>query len=179
MLQDQLREIFYSTLDEFLATEADSILTDCSEQMLCGRLAIILERRSLEAGFSGYKADVEYNRNFEAKIKTIINEFYQAIPIRCDLILHSRGKFAKDNLIAIEMKKQAHAEKDRQRDRERLKAMTRPTYDNRWDPLSGTPPEHICDYEVGFLLIINRNNRSIRIEEYIGGDRTKVKRKPF
>lgn len=179
MLKDQLRELFSSTLDEFLATEADSILTDCSEQMLCGRLAMILQRRTLEAGFSGYMADIEYNRNFEAKIKTIINEFYQVIPIRCDLILHSRGIKAKDNLIAIEMKKQVHAEEARQRDRERLKAMTRPTYDNRWDPLSGDPPEHICDYEIGFLLILNRNNRSIRIEEYVGGRRVGVRRKQF
>ena len=178
-MQDRLRDLFAGALTEFLAEEGESIESDCSEQMLCGRLAMILQRCALDAGFAGYKADTEYNRNFGAKIKTIINEFYQVIPIRCDLILHSRGALAKDNLIAIEMKKEVHSQEATQRDRERLRAMTRPTFDNRWDPLSGTPAEHICDYELGYLLILNRKARSVRIEEYVGGERVKVSRAVF
>lgn len=178
-MQTELRDLFSETLAEFLAEEADSIASDCSEQMLCGRLAMVLQRRALEAGFAGYKADTEYNRNYDGRIKTIINEVFEVIPIRCDLILHSRGNATKDNLIAIEMKKQVHTEEATQRDRERLKAMTRSTYDNRWDPLCGEPPEHICDYELGYLLILNRNDRSVRVEEYVGGERVGVRREHF
>lgn len=176
-MEEQLRELFALTLTEFLAEEADSIDSDCSEQMLCGRLAMILQRRASAAGLDDYKADTEYNRKFGGAVKTIINEMYEVIPIRCDVILHSRGAIAgQDNLIAIEMKKQVHAEEATQRDRERLKAMTRPTYDNRWDPLSDQPPEHVCGYVLGYLLILDRRDRSVRIEEYVGGERVAVRR---
>ena len=74
------------------------------------------------------------------------------------------------------MKKQAHAEDARQRDRERLKALTRPTYDNRWEPLSDQPPEHVCGYVLGYLLVLDRRDRSVRVEEYVGGERVAVRR---
>ena len=45
-MEEQLRELFALALTEFLAEEADSIDSDCSEQMLCGRLAMILQRRA-------------------------------------------------------------------------------------------------------------------------------------
>ena len=178
-MRHQLQSLFGDSLTEFLAEEANSIEDDCSEQMLCGRLAMILERRAHELGLAGYKADTEYNRNFGGKIKTIINEAFEVIPIRCDIIFHSRGSAEKDNLIAIEMKKQVHTEEATQRDRERLKAMTRPTYDNVWDPRSDQPPEHICGYELGYLLILDRKGRSVRVEEYAVGERADVRRERF
>jgi hypothetical protein len=179
-LRDTLREIFDCTLDEFLRDEASNISNGVSEQNLCGRLAMILERNAHAAGLWLYRADAEYNRNFGGAIKTIINEKWEVVPIRCDLILHSRGAVVeKDNLIAVEMKRASHSADATQRDRERLRAMTRETYDNNWFPGSGQLPEHICGYELGYLLIVHQARRSIRVEEYADGEKSHAKRKAF
>lgn len=65
-----------------------------------------LERIVCKSGIKGYYADVEYNRNKDGRVKTILNKKMEVVTINCDLILHSRGNNTKcDNLIAIEMKK--------------------------------------------------------------------------
>ncbi len=56
--------------------------------------------------FHKYFTDVEYNRNKNGIVKTIIDENEVITTITCDLIVHSRGSYTQqDNLIALEMKK--------------------------------------------------------------------------
>jgi hypothetical protein len=91
---------------------------------------------------ANYFVDVEYNRHGDEK-KTVLHPVTgQPINIVCDLLLHSRGELADDNLIAVEMKKADAAEPDKQRDRERLQALTTACPE-------GAPPEHVCGYKYG------------------------------
>jgi hypothetical protein len=60
MMREMLRDLFARTLGDFLRSEADNIANGTSEQNLCGRLAIILERHAIEAGLTDYRADTEY-----------------------------------------------------------------------------------------------------------------------
>jgi hypothetical protein len=167
---DQLRSLFCSAIGEFLREETDNILNGTSERNLCGRLAPILERLAIANGFTTYQADVEYNRNQGGKIKTIMDGDMKVVPITCDIILHSRGAApTKDNLIAIEMKRSGHPEAEKQKDRTRLRALTKSTYDNVWSSDGKTLPEHVCGYSLGYLIELDTAARGLRIEEYVDG----------
>lgn len=122
--------------------------------------------------FSSYHADIEYNRNFGGRIKTIIGDNYEVINITCDLIVHSRGKNLKqDNLLAIEMKRSIHRESEKTKDRKRLISLTKPTYDeNSWSADGVTLPEHVCGYVLGVFYEINNPTRQILIEYYVKGE---------
>ena len=101
-----LTQIFEQSLEQFFQREAQNILSGVSERNLCSRLAIPLETITHQNGLSTYYADTEYNRKQNGRVKTMLDDDMQVINITCDLILHSRGEvMARDNLIAIEMKK--------------------------------------------------------------------------
>jgi hypothetical protein len=162
-----MKVLFSKAFSEFLSNERTNIINDVNERNLCGRLAIYLEGARQRYGIQGYYADVEYNRKQDGKLKTIVNERAQVIRINCDLILHSRGEIvARDNLIAIEMKKadQPLAEKDS--DRKRLRALTRKSYDGIWSADGRTFPEHVCGYEIGFFIILDSRKKVFQVEEY-------------
>ena len=92
---------------------------------------------------------MEYNRN-NGKIKTIKNSKEEIITINCDLIIHSRGEIIEqDNLLALEMKKSTAPKEEKLKDKERLMALTKDTFDDVW-PFDGkTLPEHVCRYILG------------------------------
>lgn len=105
-MKQLLFDILKYSLSDFLVRDRNSILADVNERNLCSRLAMYLERIACKNGIKGYYADVEYNRNKDGRVKTILNKKMEVVTINCDLILHSRGNNTKcDNLIAIEMKK--------------------------------------------------------------------------
>jgi len=168
-----LQDLFWASFNQFVEHESDNVLKGTSEQNLCGRLALILERGAHEAGFEQYRADVEYNRKHEGEVKTILDEQLQVVRIIPDIILHSRGERVEDdNLIAIEMKRTAHRDSEKEKDRARLRALTKASYDGVWSADGVTHPEHVCGYKLGYYIELDSEARRFRIEEYQAGNQS-------
>jgi hypothetical protein len=177
---NELMALFHEAFAAFLKEERENIMNGTAEQNLCGRLALYMEHRREAQGLNGYFLDTEYNRKQQGKIKTIIDGDLQIVNIRCDLILHSRGRILPlDNLIAIEMKRAHHSDEEKRKDRMRLKAMTKATYDDIWSADGKTHPEHVCGYLVGFYLELYAAENSFLIETYIGGQQIAKQHVPF
>ncbi len=172
--------VFEDALSSFLDAEGRSLLTGVSERNTCGRLAIYLQRQLELDGFTGYYADVEYNRKQDSQVKTIINESLEVIQITPDLIAHTRGQKLPphDNLIALEAKKSLRPEHEKNADRERLQAMTRVPFEGVW-PWDGSHPEHVCGYAVGVFMEIDIGQHMLTLEFYKKGVLTKRKVKRF
>jgi hypothetical protein len=114
-MPSQTAGLFRRAFREFLAKERDNILNDVNERNLCQRLSIYLQRESDNAGLAGYYANTEYNRN-QGRVKTILDDAMKEVTIICDLVLHSIGtKAARENIIAIEMKKSNRPLKTREK----------------------------------------------------------------
>lgn len=176
---DILSKVFWAAFEQFLREETGNIANGTSEQNLCGRLAMSLEGQRRDAGIEGYFVDTEYNRN-GGQVKTIIGEQSEIVSIRCDIILHSRGQLPhQDNLIVVEMKRSNHPESEKQKDRIRLRAMTKATYDDVWSYDGETLPEHVCGYEIGFYLEVNRFARWFLVETYAAGDQVAARQLDF
>jgi hypothetical protein len=144
-------------------------LSGVSERNLCARLATYLETNARNSGLKGYYADVEYNRN-QGRVKTILDDRQQVVVINCDIILHSRGKNVRcDNLIAVEMKKAGGPEEEKQSDRDRLRALTKSSFDEIWSADGKTFPEHVCGYKLGYFIELDAANNGFIVEEYRGG----------
>jgi len=71
MLSD-MTTIFEAANSSFLKAEAENILIGVSERSLCGSLMLHINE-TLGPTYSNYFVDVEYNRNKDGKLKTIIN----------------------------------------------------------------------------------------------------------
>ena len=92
------------------------------QRTLCGALKESIDYVKNKTDFFEYHTDVEYNRNKNGRLKTIIDNDLEIVKINCDLILHSRGKCVElDNLIAIEMKKSNRPNKEKISDNEMIK----------------------------------------------------------
>ena len=166
-----LKRLMSDALDDFFAREAESLVTTVNERNSCGRLAIYLQNLADRQGLGDYYADPEYNRKQNGQIKTILDDAMEVITINCDLILHSRGaNIADDNLIAIEMKKRERPEQEKRADRNRLRALTKSSYDDIWSNDGTTHPEHVCGYLIGFFIELNNTGRSALIETFVNGE---------
>ena len=75
-----------------------------SERSICSHLAYHVKNKLSNTNYSGYFADVEYNRNGQ-DIKRINDT---SSPITVDLVVHKRGNNPAYNLIYIEMKKSSN-----------------------------------------------------------------------
>lgn len=160
-------EIFKEANEMFLIENISSIKLDVAEECLCSSLSKCLEKVMEEKGIRGYYADANYNRN-EYMYKTIINDKYEVIRIKCDLIVHSRGENkGLDNLLAIEMKKKNNPQ-DRNENKERLKIMTRNTYYG--EVMYEELPRHICRYVLGIFYDIDKDKKEVKMEFYRNGD---------
>jgi hypothetical protein len=166
-----MRRLFRQALAEFCAGEGHNIRSGVSERNLCQRLSFPLERAAYAAGLEGYRADVEYNRANDDTIKTIVGQRMEPVTITCDLILHSRGQTQEqDNLIAIEMKRSGHPAAEKAKDRYRLMALTRAPFEGVWPAGGDIEFEYVCDYVVGYFLVLDRRSELFRIEEYVRGE---------
>ncbi|QYJ78260.1 hypothetical protein [Shewanella acanthi] len=164
-------QVFDKALKIFFEAEAQNILSGVSERNLCARLAMHLQILANENGFAGYYADPEYNRKQNGKVKTILDEQMQVVNITCDLILHSRGEIMeKDNLIAIEMKKSERPEEEKSSDRARLRTLTKSSFDGVWSYDGETHPEHVCGYELGYFIELDRENYSYIVQVFKAGN---------
>jgi hypothetical protein len=166
----ELKDLFQEAFKEFLCRERDNILNNVNERNLCARLAMYVDQARQRYKIEGYYADVEYNRKQNGQIKTILDDQLKTVVINCDLILHSRGEIrGRDNLIAIEMKKVDQPRIEKSRDQERLRALTKASYDDMWSADGLTIPEHVCGYEIGFFILLDIPKARFAAEEYQGG----------
>ena len=146
-----------------------------SERTLCGALMLhIHDMITDDPAYQGYYTDVEYNRNKGGKLKnikkTIQGENETTVTINCDLILHSRGQhIEQDNLIAIEMKKSSRPQEEKNKDRERLMALTKDSYDGVWRFSGRALPKYVCRYVLGVYYEIKYSERKILLEYYRRG----------
>ncbi|MED9965741.1 MAG: hypothetical protein UFJ18_02995 [Blautia sp.] len=170
-MKENLIEIFERANERFLSENVNLIVSDVSERSLCSALAQYIYLEINNSMFANYHVDVEYNRN-KGKVKTIYNDNLEEVSIVCDLIVHSRGEIIeKDNLIALEMKKSYRPSKEKEKDRARLVALTRDSYDGIWSFDGKTLPEHVCGYELGIYYEIDKKKKLIFIEYYAKGEK--------
>lgn len=170
-MKKKLIEIFERANERFLNENTGFIMSNVAERSLCSTLAQCLYLEISNSIFSKYHVDVEYNRN-KGMVKTIYNDELEVVSIVCDLIVHSRGEIVeKDNLIALEMKKSYRSLQEKEKDRARLVALTRDSYDGVWSFDGKTLPEHVCGYELGIYYEINKKHNLILIEYYAKGEK--------
>lgn len=164
------RRIFDESINLFFDNETQGVLDNVNERSSCGRMSIYLQHVAHKNGLLDYFADTEYNRKQNGEVKTILDGQMKVVPINCDLLLHSRGKIvAQDNLIAVEVKKHDAPVSEKSKDRERLRALTKASYDDIWSA-DGVPlPEHVCGYVLGVYMELNRIKRSCLFEYYETG----------
>lgn len=170
----EMVELFEKANRQFLIDDLDLLENIVSERTLCGALMIqIHDLIKEDSKYKNYFVDVEYNRN-KGEIKTICrtsrNSDFNIMRINCDLIVHSRGHYPEqDNLIAIEMKKASAPNREKEKDRERLMALTKSSYNDIWSADGKALPEHVCGYSLGIYYEINYIRREILIEYYRSG----------
>ena len=180
-MKEELKYLMKRSFDRFVDSDLKIIRANANERTLCGRLSIHMHCLLHEYGLKDYYVDVEYNRKHgledyygvvepnrkhDGHIKTICDEKTGGSRrIVSDIILHSRGRpVQRHNLIAIEMKKSTRSEKDRNEDRERLKALT-----ERFD--KENPSEHVRDYQLGFYIELNISSHKFLFERYEQGQK--------
>ena len=100
-LKDYLLEKVDEAIKKFYRQDIDLLNTGMNEMTISGRLAIYLQ--ALFNDFDGYYIDTEYYR---LKIEQGKVRDKRKDRIRCDILLHARGKCNAriDNLLAIEIK---------------------------------------------------------------------------
>jgi len=181
---ERVVEIFENANENFLKDDLELLNLKVSERTLCGALMLHLNEIIKDSEFAGYKVDVEFNRNKNGKLKTLIKTVKGPknieLKINCDLIVHSRGNNIKhDNLIAVEMKKSNRKQSEKENDRVRLMALTKDSYDDIWSFDGKTLPEHVCRYSLGIYYEVNFSSRIITIEYYKKGHQYNVKEIAF
>jgi len=165
-----IREVFERMIDLFFQHEVQEVLEGVNERNNCGRMSIYLQQVAQANGLEQYFADTEYNRKQNGAVKTILDGQMKVITVNCDLLLHSRGQvIAEDNLIAVEVKKRDAPSGEKEKDRERLRALTKASYDDIWTSDGVTQPEHVCGYALGVFIELDRVNRICRFEYYRQG----------
>lgn len=168
--KDILLDIFYKANKDFLQSNLNNILAGTSERNWCALLMVEMKKHLSKSIYKDYYVDVEYNRN-NRKIKTIMNEKEEIIVVECDLIIHSRGENIKqDNLLALEMKKSTAPSIQKNKDKKRLIALTKSSYNDVWSYDGTTLPEHVCRYLIGIYYEINIIDKTILLEFYSDGN---------
>ena len=181
MNEELLENIFKKANEMFLEKEIELIEKDISERALCSAMVkyLLYEMRKCNVG-EKYDVDVEYNRN-GSHPKTIYDSnsgFEQTIT--CDLIIHSRGKDKyQDNLMCVEMKKSTRNDFDKEKDKLRLKLLTKKSFDGEWKPDGKTLPKYVCNYLLGIYYEIDMNKNMIYLEFYKDGEKFKEDRVNF
>lgn len=166
---EDLITIFESANRKLIKKDIDLIKRDTSERTICGALMMHLKSSVWGTPFSTYNIDVEYNRNRDGIVKTILDNDMVVTNVTCDLIVHSRGAFIEqDNLIALEMKKASRSKEEKTKDKNRLIALTKSEYDT-WSYDSKTFPKHVCRYILGVYYEISKDYNQIYLEYYRQG----------
>jgi len=146
---------FVEANEQFVGANKHLFDVKVSERCFCGALMnqMNLLLNFTKSCYRNYYVDVEYNRDGEDFKRNIENK-----KISCDIILHSRGNFPNDNIIAIEMKKESNSN-DPESDKARLMDMTKPTCSDR----------EVCGYALGIFYTIAETYDKIDLEYYKDG----------
>lgn len=162
--------IFESANKKLIKKDIDLIKRETSERTICGALMLHLKSALWGTPFRVYNVDVEYNRNRDGLVKTILDNDLVVTNITCDLIVHSRGAFIEqDNLIALEMKKASRTTEEKTKDKNRLISLTKSEYET-WSYDGETFPEHVCRYILGVYYEISKDYNQIYLEYYRHGE---------
>ena len=167
-IYDEMTCYFEQANNHFMSEERELLVSRVSERNLCGALMLKMHQY-LPQKYSSYHVDVEYNRN-QGQLKTIMEDDLSIVNITCDLIVHSRGEnIQQDNLICLEMKKSSRQGREKTKDRERVRVLTKESYDDVWSYDGETFPEHVCRYVLGIYYEIDYRRNRILIEYYSKG----------
>jgi hypothetical protein len=179
-LETRTDELFADAMEHFCRTEADNIRSDVNERNLCGRLAIILSSKLEAHGLGSYIVDPEYNRQQNGEIKTILDGEHKEIRINCDVIVHTRGaSVSNDNLLAIAMKKSNRPDEFKASDRNRLRALTKRSFDDVWSNDGQKHPKYVCGYQLGVYIEIDGVRRTCLLEYYQHGGPVRAETRSF
>lgn len=170
VVQDSPKDLFEKALSAFLKEERANILSGTAERNLAARLGFKLERYKEEFGLGRYYVDPEYNRMQKGRVKLMLDEDMVEVVIQCDLLVHGRGELgARENIIAIEMKKSGRPHAETLNDQRRLRALTMPPGRDMWSADGKTFPKYVCGYELGIFIELDIANTSYYLEEYRAG----------
>lgn len=156
-----LKGMFWEANRAFLENHASLLKRELSERCLCGALMHELNKQLEKNGCNNYYADIEFNRN-KKRIKQLPNDDGFINNILPDIIVHSRGKETPDNLLVLEMKKSSANQQDKEKDRNRLRKMTKQNCDES---------HYSYKYKFGVYYEINHNESQIVVEFYQTGRR--------
>jgi hypothetical protein len=67
------------------------------------------------------------------------------------------------------MKKAKRPRPEIEKDRMRLRVLTRESFDGIWFP-NEVLPEHVCGYDLGLLIEVDRRKSAVCVEEYRSGE---------
>mgnify|MGYP000002024759 CR=1 FL=1 len=155
-----LKDFFWEANRAFI--EKDYVLLDeeVSERCLCGALMHELNKQLEKNDCNNYYADIEFNRN-KKRIKQLPNDDGFINNILPDIIVHSRGKETPDNLLVLEMKKSSANQQDKEKDRNRLRKMTKQNCDES---------HYSYKYKFGVYYEVNFEEKQIIVEFYQDGE---------
>lgn len=156
-----LKDFFWEANRAFMEKNYVLLDEDISERCLCGALMHEFNRQLEQNGCNNYYADIEFNRSNQ-RIKQLPNDDGFVNNILPDIIVHSRGKETPDNLLVLEMKKSSANQQDKEKDRNRLRKMTKQNCDES---------HYSYKYKLGVYYEINHNERQIVVEFYQTGRR--------
>lgn len=162
---ENLKAMFLTANRSFIENHASLLKRELSERCLCGALMYELNKQLEKNNFKNYYADVEFNRAIENTINNVKRlPKEEGTPKRVfpDIIVHSRGKVTPDNLLALEMKKSSANQQDKEKDRNRLRKMTKQNCDES---------HYSHKYKFGVYYEINHNESQIVVEFYQTGRR--------
>lgn len=77
------------------------------------------------------------------------------------------------------MKRSTHTKPEKDKDKIRLKCLTRDSFDNIWSYDGVTHPEHVCRYVLGVYYEIDSAERKINFQYMAKGKMYKQFSKPF
>ena len=169
---DLMKEMFQYVNSRFLSKEKALLYDNVSERSWYGHFCRYFYSARRKYGIDKcYKADIEYNRN-KGMLKAILDDTHDLKPINivCDVILHSRGtNIEQDNLICIEMKKSTEPKEDKEADKNRVRILTKDSFDGVWSYDGTALPEYVCRYILGVYYEVNIKKSEIYIEYYNKG----------
>lgn len=156
-----LKGMFWEANRAFIENHASLLKRELSEHCLCGALMCELNKQLEKNACNNYYADIEFNRN-KKEIKQLPNDDGFVNNILPDIIVHSRGKETLDNLLVLEMKKSSANQQDMEKDRNRLRKMTKQNCNEGC---------YSYKYKLGVYYEINHNESQIVVEFYQTGRR--------
>lgn len=170
MTFEDIRNLFERANQQFLHEGYHAVANNVSERNWYGTMKSCLDRAKSFTAAANYFTDIEYNRN-GGRLKTIMDDANEIISICCDVILHSRGQIIdQDNLIAIEMKKSGRPVDERKNDINRLRCLTRQSFNQTWSFDGTTLPQHVCRYQLGVFYEIDTATYSGSVTYFRNGD---------